>query len=618
MATSILRNSTDTYVAEKYPTKNYQSTPQIYLNGSASVDTRYGYMHFVLPFQRGVTIQSAKLRLWNGQVWAGAVNMAVRRTNANKNFAQLNYNNRPGTVGYQSNVSKTGAAANTMWEHDLTTLFQEVSNGAAWYGLQIWIDNTVAGKWIHSTQSGSAQFRPELEITWSDQPQAPSVLSPSGGRAVSTNKPVLSFDFVDYSGDTTLAAAEIQIDPAANGVAPAWTTATANPTGLPVESAMVDLATTTYPGLAEDATTQWRVRVKDGAGLWSAFSEWASFKRDSFGTLVINNPALSPNNFITEPTPPIIWDYTGHTQTAYQVFLRKIDSPTLLWDSGKLTSTAEEVTLPSQAIVDITGTFEVTVRVWDEVDRVAEGSRRAYIELARTFTYQPSATVSPVTNLVVVQDSPWPWVKVSWKRATAPDSFSVLRDNKVVESEILPSEVFVSGTDYTYYDRLIPLRQSCTYQVQAIVNHVASSANPTQAVTSKPNWSFLMRPDRSDAIALLKVGSDRAPMVDPNLTSMQEMFEPIGGTSPVLITQFIRGYQGKVSAVLADDILPGVTAKMMKDRYKKFLEEKGTRLLLYWLDESMYVICYNMTYRPRAISGSRLVYDIEFDFFEVD
>lgn len=616
MGTSILRNASDTYISEKYKTSNYANTATMYLTGAGSADSRYGFVYFTLPFPRGVKIQSAKVRFWNGQLWSGAVNLAVARTATSWSVSKVNWNNQPTTTGTQPNITKTNAAAKTMWEIDVTALMQLVSDGAAWYGFRVWINNNTAGKWVYSTQASS--LKPELEVTWSDAPQAPSVLTPSGGRVVSIDKPTLSFNFTDVAGDKTIQAAEIQIDPAANGTTPAWTTATANPGGLPLDSAQVDLSTTTYPGLAEDATTQWRVRVEDGTGLWSDWSTWTSFKRDSFGALSIDNPAASPNNIITDPSPPIFWTYTGHTQTAYQIVITRPDDPTVIWTSGKISTSLQSGAVPDGALKDLSGTFRLTIWVWDEVARTPEGGRKAYAEVTRDFTYQTSATVAPVTNFAVDQDRPWPWMKITWDRSTAPDAFTVLRDGVVIASSLVPSDLFISGTSYQYIDTTASPRVTHTWSVQAAVNKVNSSSNPSASFMPAPNWSFLMRPDRTEPIALLKSGSEKDPTVDPALSQLQEMFEPVGGTSPVLITQYIRGYQGHVTAVLADDILPGVTARQQRDRFKKFINEKGNKMLLYWLDEVMFVVCYNMTYRPRAVSGRKLLYDVEFDFFEVD
>jgi hypothetical protein len=618
MGSSILRNASDSFTSEKTPSYNGANSPQLYLTGAGSTDTRYAYLYFTLPFTRGVNIQSAKFRVWNGAAWAGSVSAAVQRTIASWSVNTIKWTNQPATTGTQVTVTKVSAPLQTMWEFDITAIMQEVSNGAAWYGLRLWVNGTAPGKWVYATQAPN--FRPELEVHWSDAPQTPTILNPSAGAAVSVDKPTLSFNFTDLSGDTSILAAEVQIDPAANGVTPAWTTATANPAGFPLDTAQLDLTLTTYPGLAEDATTQWRGRVQDGDGLWSGWSSWASFKRDSFGVLTITNPAASPNDFISDPTPPISWTYAGggHAQKAYQVVITRPDDPRVIWDSGKITSTSQTVTVANGAIKDITGTFRLSVSVWDEVTRAKEGSRQAFTTVTRDFTYRTSNTVAPVTGFTVDQDRPWPWMILAWDRSTAPDFFNILRDGVVIAASIQPVNLFVSGTHYTYIDTTAAPRVNHTWEVQSAVNGVNSSGNPTQSAMPSPNWSYLMRPDRSEPIALLKRGTEKDPVVDPGLSQMQEMFEPVGGTSPVLVTQYVRGYQGHVTAVLADDILPGVTARQQRDRFKKFINEKGNKMLLYWLDEVMFIVCYNMTYQPRAVGGKKLLYDIEFDFFEVD
>src|SRR5436190_18201654 len=115
MTTTILRNATDTYVSEKYPTSNGSNSPRLYVTGSGSTDSRYAFLFFSLPFPRGCKIQSAKFRVWNAQAWPGAVTLGLQRVVASWSATKITWGHQPGVTGAAANVTKTRAAVNTMW-----------------------------------------------------------------------------------------------------------------------------------------------------------------------------------------------------------------------------------------------------------------------------------------------------------------------------------------------------------------------------------------------------------------------------------------------------------------------------------------------------------------------
>lgn len=609
-----VRNILDSYVSERYPTRNYSNINKMYLVGSVSANNNYAYLYWGRPFPLGAKIISAKLMVYNGGLWSGSTTMTARRISKSWPVSRITWNNKPTVTTPAVAVTRSNTTSTTPWEFDLTQMMQAVSDGGVWYGVRLEINLNTGNRWIHSAQSPYSWVRPVFEITWADNPIAPEVLHPSNNNSVSVAKPVLTFDFTDVSGDRTMAGAQIQIDPAANWTTPAWDSAG----DLNIDNAtepQVDLSVTSYPGLASGASTWWRVRTKDGAGLWSNWSDGAQFKYTPHGVVTITNPPVGGP--VEDVTPAILWTFSG-TQVSYQVFITDPATGLVLWNTGKVTSTIQEHEVPTGVIANLEDDYRVYVRVWDNVVREQEGNRQIYAQAFRDFVFTPTATVTPTTNLVVEKDGIWPWPKLTWKRTSLPDIFRVVRDGRVVFSTEDPQELQINSTDYEFYDRTSPPRTSHTWEVQAVVNGRASASNSKVTKVIQTHWSWLMRPDGSDPLALLKAGNEKSPVVAPQSSQLQEVHEPIGGTSPVLVTQYVRGYQGHVQAVLSDDILPGVTARQQRDRYKKFMAEKGVQLTLYWVDEVMKVVCYNMIYRPRAISGEKVLYDIEFDFFEVD
>lgn len=203
-----------------------------------------------------------------------------------------------------------------------------------------------------------------------------------------------------------------------------------------------------------------------------------------------------------------------------------------------------------------------------------------------------------------------------------PDGWCILRDGQVVDPQtaLLGIDLFVSGTSYEYTDFRANPREQHVWQVLPIVN--GKMANPATAPTVelfyRPVGTWLMMPDGSSPIVIVKPGTSPTPAIDATNGVLQEIYQPIGGGAPVLITQYLRGYEGHVAGVLSDDIAPGLSGKEMRDRLKEWKARPGRKLLLFMVDEVITVIIYNVIYRPRARSGGKVIYDIEFDFFEAD
>lgn len=615
MGSVLVRNITDAHVNQNRPDKNYSSTARLVLAATGAGAGRYGFMFWGKPFPIGANIGTAKLRLWNSETLDGSVTVTVERVTEKWSASRVTWNKRPAVGGTAYTLTKTGAASGSLWEIDITPMIQFVANGGAWYGVRITVDGTTARK-FHSAQSDNSDRRPVVVIDWADNPDKPEDLNPRNNRAVSVSNPVLTTDFVDVSGDVQMSAMQVQISATNDFVTGGayWDSGWVNTT-VP----QLDLATqgaTIYPGLANGASTWWRARVRDGVGLESSWSDPVQFRRVDQGALTIVNPsAASP--VISDVTPPISWTFAN--QTAYQILVVDRDLPNdPLWNSGKVTSPDQTVTVPRDRIKNVTDQLKVIVRAWDNVDRQKEGNRQAYVEAQRDFTFQRSATVATVTNLAATPAYPYPWVELTWQRGSFPDSYTVLMDNEVLDTDILPEDVFISGTSYKYIARRVPARVPHTFEVLAVQNGESSANNPTVNITTRPSVTWLMKPDTSSPICIVKSGSEPGPVVDATSASMQETHQPIGGGAPVLITQFMRGFEGHVEGVLSDDIVQGLSAREMRNRFKKFKREAGQKLLLFMVDETLEIIAFNMTYRPRAKSGGKILYDIAFDFFEAD
>jgi hypothetical protein len=540
-----LRNANDTYVVAGVPAANYAGATSILTKATGTGSQVNGLIYFARGFPFGVTIVSATLKLYQVGTEAGSHTINLQRVTAAWNVSTVTWNNQPASTSTGQVVKTQGAGSGgAEWAFDVTAHIQLIADGnTAWYGWKL-VSTTDEYLSFYSTQA--ATLKPVLEITYSDKPQAPSTLSPSGNRAVSLSKPILRFDFTDDAGNTLLQAVQVQVN--ATNV---WTSPTFDSGTVLTSDAQLDLSTTAYAGLASGSSTYWRVRVQDGAGLWSDWSQGAQFQRQTQGTLAISNPPGT--GLISEPTPPINWALTSRTQAAYQVFITH--GSTIVYNTGKITGATTSRTLPDGILKDDTS-YTAYVRTWDTISRESTPNDPPYVQATQAFTYNYDATVSPVTSLAATDLTPQPAVTLTWSRSTAPDTFLVRRDGVIIASNLTPASLSTGGTNYAYTDRGADPRKSVTWSVQAVVNGKTSASNPTVVKTLNPVGTWLQDLERGIYIQLF----DR----DPGSWGMGEVAEtytPVGGSRGIRVTQALRGYEGSISGSIMATSLGTVAAQ---------------------------------------------------------
>ena len=626
-----LRNLRDAHIAENRPVKNYVNTARLKVQAGTGVRKR-AFVFFGKSMPAGVNMTEGFFRVWNADAQTGSVTLTIELLNESWAGSRVTWDKQPGVRSTPNAIAltKSNAAKNTLWEFNILPFLQYVAGGGSWYGIRITTNSNNALSY-YSTQAESSEYRPQVVMQWNDAPEPPDGLEPNNGNSVSVPKPVLSYEFSDVAGDTDLAFHQVQIDNNSD-----FSSVMYDSTMVPTTDPSFDLnappaGAPVFTALAADALVYWRVKVQDGSGATSEWSTYdntppASFKYLAKPTLNVSSilsrvlPGPITQYYVEDSSPTVAWSVTGSTQVAYQVFIRKMDTADKppIWDTGKITGTVTTVQAPKNTLKSKTAPYELTVRVWDNVKRQKEGDRPIYTEyVSPIFYYAPGTSVTRPTSPSVALVAPWPWVDFTFYRGSAPDSFSIYRDDELVENDIAPGDIFVSGTKYVYRDRTAAPREPHTWLAVANVNGTDSQPSDPVTTQTNPNFSWLMEPDSSNPIAIVKSASTPTPAVDAQTTSMQEVHQPLAGL-PVLITQQISGFEGHVDGVLSDEVVPGLSGREMRRRFKKWKRNPGTVLLLYMVDEVLRIVPYNMTYRPRAKGGGKVIYDISFDFFEVD
>lgn len=610
-----VKNAVDTWTDQTRSTKVIPQSTRLALR-TGGAGNAYGWIYFTLPFPRKVRIISAYLNLYSPATIAGSYTVTARRAASKWSVNKVRYGAQPNVTGDANGfLARTGAAANTVWAIPVTTMMQEVADGAAWYGFRITGSTSALTKW-HASESTSGSYRPTLTVTWTTAPDEPDELIPSQGRAVSVQYPLMTYDFSDPNGEADQASQQIQFaatDTALLANTPAWDSGEV-PTTVPqfASGATYGTATptTTWPGIAVDAVVWWRVRVKDLAGNWSVWSDPESFTRKAMGTADIT----SAN--IPEGSPSLALSYAGGgTPLHMRVMVYKNNAPNdMIWDSG-MTPWDTAVTIPFGVIDDTSVSYIVQLRVWDSTLRVGTVGNPAYAEVSKTLAVGFSGSVASVTSLAFATDPVLPIAHLTWNHAGAPTHFQILRstDGGTTWSyigEVETDDAATGGSPaYKWDDTSPPVYQSTQWAVVAVIGGVQSN-RATVSGTVKRLTTFLFRPDGTDVVAFLNVARSMG------FDDVHGLHEPLAGPA-VLVTQKLGLRRGSVAGRLVDEIgITGLTAKGMLKSFKSMRKSVGARLYLAYGDETVVVNAYNFTYDVLT-DAAGVSYNASFDWIEV-
>ncbi|WP_245605667.1 hypothetical protein [Promicromonospora kroppenstedtii] len=290
-----------------------------------------------------------------------------------------------------------------------------------------------------------------------------------------------------------------------------------------------------WAGMSDGQTVNWRVQARDGAGLWSTWSEPVPMTRRVKPTVTISNLGAGA---AYDSSPPIIWSVTGGTQVRYRVLVYHVtDLSRPVYDSKERQSSETSLTIPSGYLFD-DWTYRVKVRVWDSQNREATPGDPTYAQAQADFHLDTDVAVGGVTGLSVAQVGQTPTVDIEWQRSTTPDRFVILRDGRISRT-VDAEDVYVSGTTYRYRSHGSRPNWSHRYEVRAVVNGRTSATNPDVYYAVPVEGIWLIDRDRDINVTLM--GNDEGTW---SMEDDASVYTPIGSTQPVRIVNGMRGLEG--------------------------------------------------------------------------
>ena len=478
MGEQVIRRGHDTWVESAHPSLEHGDGkyPQV-LNGAARV-----LLFLPLEGIKGKTILSATL---TGRVRNAfpAQTLYVEMPTEKWSAAWVNWSKQPavGTAVVSTTVGALADGAQVSWS--IGSLVQSVANGADYFGFRIRTSLAAGGR-FYGFDSGLDSWT--LTIETSDAPQIPTTLYPANG-AVGLPKWVISTDFTDVGDSTEMASMNVQVSPTANA-ATAWDSGEVA-TAIPE----LDLAATSYPGLAANATTQWRARVKDGDGNWSGWSDWVSVTYVPRPSIVLDNPAAG---LFGDPSSTISAHLDSGALEAWQIRITEGgDQTRIRYDSHKRNASGTTIALElpfenadKQRIFKDDGSYWLNVRAWDRLDRLRGGDGDPpYLEVWQQLTFDQDAALDPVTSLSTIQVGDTPRVRFVWTRtAGAGDAWLIEdADTKDRVARLDAGDVTNSGGVFSWECDSVPPNTSRTFHVRAIVNSDVAKPGPRSTIRTE-------------------------------------------------------------------------------------------------------------------------------------
>lgn len=470
MTTTRLSRPIDSWVSESKPAANNAEALKLVMSNQTD-DIKEAYLFFGGGPRPGVFVVEATLTVFNRGTWSGSPTLTARAIIEPWKESTLTWRRRPDTTGTNAATLSPGALTpGEQLDFDVSAMVRTafLGSGSPFFGFRLTTTGT-DDRPLHSSEAADPDLRPYLTIVYSTAAAVPFDLVPGDGSVVSVAEPVLAWAQFDIDGDDQ-AAFRVQLDPAADGDSPAFDSG-----WITSPDPELDLADTSYSGLALNASDQWRVQTEDTTGQQSEWSEWAEITRTGKGTLTID----APTSAVEEATPTIITTLDGQDQAALRYIIAEQlpDSGVWRerWDTGRflapaadgvayeseVPSVGEEVTIGGRKIAfpPITKRdtpYRLTVYSWDDVEnRVHTPGDPPYTTDSVEFTWVVSADAPDgPSTLTCVQDADnGPGVRCSWTRAAVPDDWALMVDGELKIDKVPALNWSVGAEEYemTYY-----------------------------------------------------------------------------------------------------------------------------------------------------------------------
>jgi hypothetical protein len=366
-----------------------------------------------------------------------------------------------------------------------------------------------------------------------------------------------------------------------------------------------------------DRLAVWGAVSDEGAGqTWTpptGFTERLELSEQTLATKT--GPLAAP--ILEDTTPPISWAFSGETQAAYQIQIYHVVNGVRVidWDTGKQTSTITSLTVPSGKINEPTNTtYTLTLKVWDTKAREAVANSFAHVEVVRQFTFVPGPTTGTTGLVATPATDGRPKVTLTWGAATFPDRFNILANYgagyKVIAAGLDPNETFQGGTTHSWVHKFPHPGRSITYQVQRVVNNVASSSNVISS-TVKVNSYGIWVQDPTGTLELFIEGDSDRPFEFADIGTTLQSIAP--DSAPVEINQTLGGLVGTIEGQLINYYN---TAEVWRNNFFAIRNMRVKQFYLTSGDYTFKVVLDQFTYEQRTIPEK--VYKVSFRFHQQD